>query len=427
MSLESSFGNSVLENVTCPGCSLLCSDLVIKISGKEVETILGACSHGYQMIKTYGMRGRLRDFTIGLRNVDPEEAIMKSAEILSSSSRPLIYGFDESSNKAIELGLKIAEKVNGVFDTPPSICQPLTPLMASKYVELGIFEDVLDNADMIVFWAANPAETNLRHASKYSVMPRGRSVPLGRENRIVAVVDVRNSWTMKIAQHQIRIDLGGDAELIESLDRMYEGKTLRMSRYMKMASSLINDIRKARYVAFFIGHGLILNGNVKDILLLIVNILRKIGADRKVTLTPIAEKVNSMGASQIPYRIYGYSHALKFSNGCVEHNPISTGVYGGLLRGEFDAALLVKTDPITYLPLNASRKIPFSKTIVLDYRETITSSRSLIRIPLQILGVEVDGEVIRSDGVSVELRRIIEGGSGMIQEEEFLKKLLSYL
>jgi len=427
MYLESSFGSGVLENVICPGCSLLCNDLVVKIGGGEIETILGACSHGYQMIKAYSMRGRLRDFTIGLRSVDPEEAIRKSAEILSSSIRPLIYGFDESSNKAIELGLKIAEKVNGVFDTPPSICQPLTPLIASRYVELGVFEDVLDNADMIVFWAANPAETNLRHTSRYSVMPRGSSVPLGRENRIVAVVDIRNSWTMKIAQHQIKIDLGGDVELIENLDRIYEGKPLRTSKYMKMASSLINDFRRTRYIAFFIGHGLILNGNVNDIILSIVNILRKIGVDKRTTLTPLAEKINSMGASQIPYRFHRYSHALKFSNGCVEYNPVSTSAYGGLLRGEFDAALLVKTDPTTHLPLSASRKIPFSKTIALDYRETITSSRSLIRIPLPILGVEADGEVIRSDGVSVELRKIIDKKDNIIQEEEFLKKLLNYL
>ena len=427
MYLESSFGSGVLENVICPGCSLLCNDLVVKIGGGEIEAILGACSHGYQMIKAYGMRNRLRGFTIGLRSVDPEEAIRKSAEILSSSTRPLIYGFDESSNKAIELGLKIAEKVNGVFDTPPSICQPLTPLIAGKYVELGVFEDVLDSADMIVFWAANPAETNLRHTSRYSVMPRGSSVPLGRENRIVAVVDVRNSWTMKIAQHQIKIDLGGDIELIENLDRICDGKPLRTSKYMKMASSLINDFRRARYIAFFIGHGLVLNGNVNDIILSIVNILRKIGVDKRTTLTPVAERVNSMGASQIPYRLYRYSHALKFSSGCVEYNPVSTSAYGGLLRREFDAALLVKTDPITHLPLNASRKIPFSKTIVLDYRETITSSRSLIRIPLPILGVEADGEVIRSDGVSVELRKIIDKKDNIIQEEEFLKKLLNYL
>ncbi len=425
--LESYLENTILEGVTCPGCSLLCNDLVVKISNGEVEVVKGACSHGYQAIKTYSMDSRLRGFTIGLKSVDPEEAIRKSAEILSSSSKPLIYGFDECSNKAIELGLKIAEKINGVFDTPPSICQPSIPLIASEGIEIGILEDVLDNADMIVFWAANPAETNLRHASRYSVMPRGSSVPLGRENRIVAVVDVRNSWTMKIAQHQIKIDLGGDIELIESLDRIYDGKPLKTSKYMGAVLPLINDVKRARYIAFFIGHGLILNGNVNDTLLSIVNILRKIGASRKITLTPIAERINSMGASKIPYKLYKYSHALKFSNRSVEYNPISTSAYGGLLREEFDAALLVKTDPTTHLPLSASRKIPFNKTIVLDYRETIASSRSLVRIPLSILGVEANGEVIRSDGVSTELRKIIDGGENTIHEEEFLRKLLEYL
>ncbi|MEM1544824.1 MAG: hypothetical protein QXY40_09210 [Candidatus Methanomethylicia archaeon] len=427
MSLKSYLENTVLEEVVCPGCSLLCNDLVVKISNGEVRVVEGACSHGYQAIKTYSMDSRLRGFTIGLKNVDLEETVRKSAEILSSSSKPLIYGFDECSNKAIELGLKVAEKVNGIFDTPPSICQPLMPLIASGDIELGVFEDVLDNADMIVFWAANPAETNLRHASRYSVMPRGNSVPLGRENRIVAVVDVRNSWTMKIAQHQIKIDLGGDVEFTESLDRIYDGKPLKTSRYTGAASSLINDIKRARYIAFFIGHGLILNGNVNDTILSIVNILRKIGASKRITLTPIAERINSMGAAQIPYKLYKYSHALKFSNGSIEYNPVSTSAYGGLLRGDFDAVLLVKTDPTTHLPLSASRKIPFSKTIILDYRETVASSRSQIRVPLSILGVEASGEVIRSDGVPTKLEKIIDERENTIHEEEFLRKLLEYL
>ncbi|PYO82698.1 MAG: hypothetical protein DMD65_08085, partial [Gemmatimonadetes bacterium] len=50
--------------------------------------------------------------------------------------------------------------------------------------------EIRQRADVIVFWAVDPADRYPRYASRYAVEPRGLEAPEGRKSRTVIAVDV---------------------------------------------------------------------------------------------------------------------------------------------------------------------------------------------------------------------------------------------
>jgi len=213
----------IVENVVCAGCSLLCDDVDVEVEGPSIIKTRGACSHGDARLKGF-QRNRLEVALVNGDKADIDQAIAEIAEMIKSAKRPLIYGGECSSNAAVELALKIAEKLGACYDAPPSICRTLIPLQEELGVESSRFDEILNEADFAVYWGVSAADTHLRHASRYAVMPRGYVAKMGRESRMVASIDVRESMSMRIAQHKVVIDLCSDAEVARGIVDLLDGR-----------------------------------------------------------------------------------------------------------------------------------------------------------------------------------------------------------
>lgn len=419
-----------MTDVPCTGCSLLCDDIVIDISNGSINKVYGSCSHGTKRFKE-ALTTRLLKAKIfengNTRSVAMEDAIDKAVEILSSAKKVLIYGFENSTNEAIELGLALAEKTGGTFDTCPSICHLTVPLLEKYEVKIGELEEILDKADFIIFWGANLADTHLRQASRYSVFPRGEIVKTGRENRIVTTIDIRKTKVTRIAQYQLIVNIGEDVDFIRKIQDVFSQETSINDGGISQLSfaTFMHDLKNATFVAVFVGSGLMYSINVYQIIENIIKIVKFINTEKTCTVTPLAENLNSMGVALISKEKTGFTYAVDFSNGNPISNPLVTSVTNQLLRGNFDAAIIVKSDIFTHIPKVATKQLLNVPIIALEEVPTLVSEFASVTIPVTLTGLETGGHVTRTDGKNMELKPFLEPPKNIVSEEEVLRKILS--
>ncbi len=426
------------RTIVCTGCSILCEDVAVDLDEHgKIKKILGACVLGAEKIKFTSMNERILKPKI-LKNgkneeVTFEEAIEETIKILMNSKKPLIYGWSNVSCEAINLGLKIAEKLKGIFDSTASLCQGFSIFTAKK---LGMFgatlEEVLDHGDHIIYWGTNPAETFHRHMSKYTVFPRGEKVPKGVENRIISVVDVRETKTVKIAHNKLVIKPGEDLKLVEAIEAWIKGEKMVEKSYAGIPAprffSFLRDLKNSRYAVIFYGLGVVSGGKAETnlkALYRLVELLNKVGI--KCSAIPMAGHCNMVGAVETTLKATGFPYAIDFSTKPPNHNPQKTSIIPVLMDEKVDSALIVGSDPLAHLPVETAKKLLKIPFIVLDFVESLTMSKATVRIPVTVTGVETGGTAYRMDGKEVKLSPIIKPPEGLKSDEQVLSVLLSKL
>lgn len=407
----------MIEGIVCTGCSLLCDDVDVEVEDSLIKKTRGACSHGDARFKGF-QQNRLRKPLINGVQVDIDKAIEEIGEKLKSAKAPLIYGGESSSNRTIELALKLAEKLEACYDAPQSICRTLIPIRD----ELGIgnynFDDVLNEADFVIYWGVSIADTHLRHASRYAVMPRGNVVKMGRENRTVAVIDARETMTMRIAQHRIVTDPCSDGKLARAIADLVDGRVSPLDQTIaRQVALLVSDLKRSSFIAMFIGSNILRCGG-DEVVREILELARKLSTKYKCSIHPMAENVNSYGQAKITWKTlktcYPYSFKEKRS---IEPSHVLVA------RQAIDFVLAINSDILTQVPLEVSKKLKGKIACTTELR-SITQENSIVAVPVRILGVEAGGVVTRTDGVDVDLKPFITNVE-VPSEEEVLSRLLA--
>ncbi|MHC1564284.1 MAG: hypothetical protein ACXQTF_03025, partial [Candidatus Hecatellaceae archaeon] len=399
----------------------------------EITKNFGCCIVGNEKIKILRSPSRMVKYTVrgGQAALSADEMAEKVAEMLKGSRKPLLYGWCNSTCEAVSLGLKLARKLGGVFDSPLSLYHGYAIMAARK---LGMYEASLDEvretADHIVFWGVNPAETFHRHMSKFSVFPRGQKAERGVESRILTVIDVRKTRT--VAHNRIIVKPMEDLNLMKALAGMVstgsmpEGVSLSLP--LRQISSLTRDLKNSRFVAIFYGLGLLGTGmaeaNLKALHELAESI-RKAGT--KCVAMPMPGHYNSLGFIETALKEGGYPYALDFSQGNVRHEPGETSVVPSIVKGEVDSALIVGSNPLSSLPGEAAERLSKLPSAVLDYVESLTSTHAAFKVPVAVSGFESGGKVYRLDGVQVELKPVVAPPEGVLSDEDFLRKVYEKL
>jgi len=421
--------------VTCTGCSLLCEDIKIIVENGRIVKDFGSCIVGNEKLRMAFSPERFKEYLAvedgSLKRLSGDEMAEKVAEMLKSSRKPLLYGWCNSTCEAISLGLKLAGKLNAYFDGPLSLYYGYA-IMAAR--EKGFYkttlDDVRENADHIIFWGANPAETFHRHMSKFSVFPRGLKAERGVESRILTVVDVRKTRT--VAHNRLILQPGEDAALMEALTYMvetgqYPGES-KLSLPLRRIASLVRDLKNSSFVAIFYGLGLLGSGKAEENLSALhrlTDALEKAGV--RCVAMPLPGHYNSLGFIETCLKETGHPYALNFTPSGVKHSPAETSVVPILVKGEADAALIVSSNPLASLPFKAAQTLASLPFAALDYVETLTVKHAKYRVPVAISGLETGGTALRLDGVEMKLNPAVEPPEGILSDEEFLRKVYENL
>jgi len=401
----------------CTGCSLLCQDIEADVSDGRLSKAKNLCRKGHGHFQASFSE---RTFPmIGGKQVDLNQAIARAAEILRSANSPLLLGWSNSTLEAQRVGISLAEKLGATIDDTSTFCQDsLMESILSGNLPSSTLDDVRNYADTSIFWGADPSNSHPRHLSRFSYYPRGEKRQKSyEEERTCLVVDVRMSATAALCKENLyRVSPGGDAEFIEAIISVLEGKIPRVGDKKKMIE-LGGLLKKTEWGAIFPGPGLVysLQGNME----ILERLLARLNEITVFKVVPMVGHFNTRGFYELLREKTGHVNRVSFKGGEIAHGPEHSVMTAAK---SCDAALIVGSDPLSSLPFGTTQALARLPLIAIDPHRSLTTDAAEVVIPSAISGLEAGGTAVRTDGVKIEFEPIIE--AGIPADEQILKRIM---
>ncbi|MEM2234133.1 MAG: formylmethanofuran dehydrogenase subunit B [Desulfurococcaceae archaeon] len=421
----------VFEDVPCPFCGDLCDYLKIELDGERIVRNTGGCAISVAKFLNYHKDRILKPFIRSggkLIEVSLDEALEAASDIIAKAKYPLLYGWSNTCNEAIELGVELAEVVRGVIDNTSTICHGPTILGAQEVGSVrSTFGTIIQLADLVIFWGSNPAHAHANHYARL-VMSEGRYVK-GRKERKVVVIDVRRTPIANMADLFIRIEPGRDYELITALRMAIKDLEIEAREIAGIPKEKVLELaemmRTANYGVAFIGVGLTMTGAKHRNLQELIKLVQELNEWTKFTIIPMRGHYNVSGANNVDLWLTGYPYAVDFSRGFPKMIPGVTTAVDLLSNGEVDAALIVASDPVAHLPRRAVEHLSEIPVVVIDAKWSLTTTVADVIIPTGLVGIECEGTAYRMDDVPLRMKKLVDPPQGVLCDTEILSILLN--
>ncbi|MFW9789228.1 MAG: hypothetical protein ACFFE2_04510 [Candidatus Thorarchaeota archaeon] len=365
-----------MERIVCNGCSLLCDDVSADVSGKSVSS-LGLCRLGHAHLETVFAHKALAS----------EADLQKAADILVNAENTLLYGWTHATDEAIKEGLELASTLDGHFGsiTEMGSMQVMSHSINSEGLESDL-EYVRNNGEFIIYWGSDPSESLHRHPSRFAVLPRGEKIPEGIESRVIGVVDVRQTETMKMANHRLIIPVGSDAELLDTVISELEGKSVIKDKVLGIPGSelvgFVRGLQKSDCTVIFYGGGVINSGN-QDANLngisKLIETLRKSG--KEAYALPMFVQSNTMGVIEA---------------------ATGASLLKRIVSEEFDTTLVVGDDVLAHLPGPAAKALAKTQIVYVGPPGGLTDKKAAVSIHTQDTITAGSGTMTRVDMNKIE-------------------------
>ncbi len=418
--------------VVCPGCSLLCNDILLEINGNKIEHVYNACSRGNKHFLSHISENRIKEPSIReggeLRTVTIEDALNKTVDYLKNAKRPLLYGWISTSCEAQKLGISIARKIGGIIDTPGSLCHvPSLIFLEDHEIRMLTFKEVRDLADFIIFWGCNPSSSHLRLFSKYAVLARGRNTEKGKEDRYVCLVDIRQTETRSISDLFLKIIPEQDHVLLKALVDGLRGNQVfndAAGVSQKDIRELVSNMKQARFGVIFFGLGFIMGKMASENFKLLNDLfveLKKL--DLNFAAMPMSGHYNMVGFKKVLQDNSNYKINADFKN----EATLSTEdlQFHNLLNSNTcDVILIVGANPLSTLPYSRAKLLKDKKVILIDPFKNLTAEVADLIIPTTLTGVESEGTAYRTDQTEVKLIKSVTPTANQMPLEQLLSKIL---
>ena len=415
-------------DVVCPFCGCLCDDLEVTVEEGEITATRNTCAISRSKFMNHG-ENRLEGPVVEGKAVSLEKAVEAAAEILAEAGRPLVYGLSSTECEAISKAVELAELAGGVVDNTSSVCHGPTILALQQVGEskttLG---EVKNRADLIIFWGSNPTEAHLRHIIRYSAMPKGLYIPEGRKSRYIVAVDVRETRMARVADQFLKIEPGGDFELLLTLRAAVRGSEIQTEGVAGVSKEEIVELAKrmkgAKMGIVFFGLGLTQSDGRHMNIDAAVGLVAELNHHTKFLLTPMRGHYNVAGANSVTTWQTGYPYGVDFARGYPRYNPGEYTAVDLLAKGEADAAIIIASDPCATFPADSVRNMARIPVITLDQKVTPTTMLSRVVIPVATAGVEAEGTAYRMDGVPLRLKKVVDPHDGVRSDAEVLEMII---
>jgi len=429
-----------MKRFTCSGCSLLCSDIIVKSDGLFVSEVIGACLKGKERFDQVSAQNRITNPMIRkdgeLKEVSWDEAIKKATEIIKNSSIPLLYGFSNVTCEAQEAGIKLAQEINGFIDSNASICQGK---FLNKAKNLGInlttITEIINKGDLIILWGANPAETIPRLLNKV-LFSRGKFRMTGREIKTLVIIDpikTASFQVMGVRDLALIVEPNKDIDLIRMLkEECCSADSIPSEGVAGIDKDdlkrLLLHLTGAENGVIILGQGVIQPHSDYDLVEELLELLQMINERQekgRISLLLMGGHFNMAGFDHVALSSFGAFGKLEFKNNQLVKTEDT--LVSKIEEEDFDSSIIVGTDPISHLPYSLSSKLAKKPLILLDNHSTATSYIAEVVLPTAITGIESSGLAYRLDQVPVELNKIVNPPNNLPSDEELLNRLYGLL
>ncbi len=425
---------NTFKDVVCPFCGTLCDDLEVDVVDNQVIEVRNGCQIGTKKFFSSNpsphryMKPLIKDGD-SYKEISWDEAIDKTAEILTKAKRPLLYGFSSTETEAQGKGVELAELLGGILDNTASVCHGPSILAEQDVgVPTSTLGEYKNRADLVIFWGSNPVHAHPRHLGRYSDYIRGYFRKDGRHDRYIVVIDPRNTHTAQIADLHLQVNPDEDYELLNAIRAALRGVELDAKEISgvqtKDIMELVNRLKTCKFGVIFFGMGLTQTMAHHRNIDAAICLTRELNDYTKFLITPMRGHYNVTGANTVFTWNTGYPYSIDFSKGYPRYNPGEFSSCDVLINDEIDASLIIASDPASNFPVASVKNMFKHPLISIEPHETPTSAFADIILPPAIAGIECEGTAYRMDHVPIMLRKVKEAPGDCLTDLEIIERLI---
>lgn len=418
-----------VENATCTFCGCVCDDMVLTVDldQKRITKAKNACVLGRAWFAEHTIEDAPHARIDG-RPATVAEAVEEAARTLVTARFPITYGLSDTTCEAQRQAVAITDIIRGTVDTTTSVCHGPSGLafqgVGESTMTLG---EVKNRADLVIYWGGNPAESHPRHFGRYAVTPKGMFTPNGKKDRYVVLVDVRRTPSAPAANLFLQVKPGKDFEVLWALRALVKGRRVPAAIEnitgvaLSQLEELVDRMKNCRYGVLFFGMGLTMTRGRHFNSGALLALATDLNEFTHFVAKPVRGHGNVTGADNVVSWQTGFPFGVNFSLGYPRFNPGEFTTVDTLSRGDADAAMIIASDPASNFPKAAIEHLRSIPVIVLDTKDTVTSSGAHVHFRTATYGINTSGTVYRMDDVPITLRKAFD--SPFPTDEEILSAL----
>jgi len=411
------------KKIFCPGCSILCDDIYLELENGKINHVLNTCTKGFEKFNKLDVN-RLENYVKKEngeeKNISFDESLDSIVALLNSSKKSLFLLGDNNSNEEILKTFELAEKVKGIVSSPGAQkYMNLFRKLKEAKIEIPAYEEMINYVDTMIFWGTNPSSTHLRHASKFSVLTRGKKISKGKEDRYVLLVDVRKTEVRVLTDEFIKLDFGQDLLLIDALKDLLNEKEVSSLEFDFSVKDLVTVnkyLTHSDQIVFFIGDGL-LHGvdNLLNKFIDLVKLYKEKGLNVKIL--PMVETLGINNYIHLMLEKYEGKSNIDFEN------KSEMKILNDSNLEKIDQIIYLNYDPVEHLAFNSVEKLLKKKSVYLGSKKNWISRISSLNIPTLVNYIETSGTATRLDLLNVNQDVVIKSSLDILPLSEILNKI----
>ncbi len=442
-------GDRVVAPAVCLGCGCACDDIEVVVSRDRVVDARRACALG---VAWFG-DGRVpaRALVAG-RPATADAAIVAAAEMLAAARRPLVYLAPELSCEAQGEAIALADLLRAAVDGVTGDTAIGAIVAAQERGRAGAtLGEVRNRADVLLYWAVDPADRYPRYPSRYAPEPAGLAVPDGRRSRTVIAVDVGAARGPADADVRVDVAPADEVAVLTALRALADGGAVSAAAAddgpaWAAARAIAPRLHAARYVAIVHdaepGGG---GGPARDPGLAgaLVALSLALNGPTRCALSTLRAGGNRSGADAVLTSQTGYPAAVDFARGYPRYTPHDAAA-ARLARGAVDAVLVVGdvggippavadalgagTDARSGTGPSGAARSTIAHAVVGPHATARASTGAVAAIDTGVAGVHEAGTAFRMDDVPLPLRPSMDAWAGRPPDARAtVRALLAYV
>lgn len=423
------------QNVVCTVCGCVCDDLMLRFENGGLvdgENLCVLSRPWFERLMAVSVpERRPPNARIHGRPASREAALFAAAEILKASRAPLVYGLARSSTPGQRAAVALAELTGAVIDTTASVCHGPSIMAIQRVGEstctLG---EIRERADLVVFWGADPATTHPRHLERYSAEPKSKTLPNGRNDRTLVVIDSDETETARMADRFVRVQANRDFELISALRLLVAGQpvsaAVNCSASLSEVEELASLLTNCRYGVVFFGLGIAQQSLGHLVVETLLQLVAELNTHTRFTARRLRIPGDVSGADSVLCWQTGYPFAVNLNRGFPRYCPGEFSAADLLQRKEVDSCVLIGSESVADFPAEALETLQQIPTVVLDYPHAECRFQPTVSLTTAVYGVHAAGTAYRMDEMPLPQRSLIASDYPTDEEVlETLQRLLS--
>lgn len=390
----------VEENVTCLGCGCACDDIAVVIDGARIREARNACALG---VRWFG-DGALPGAITGGRSAAIEDVLREIAAVMRAARAPLVFLAPDLTCEAQGAAIAIADQLRAFVDGVTSSTAAEGILAAQRRGRASAtLGEIRNRADVIVFWAVDPAQSYPRFQSRYAPEPAGVYLPRGRRDRTVIAVDVGPQRGPDDADLRIQMTAEEEPLFLSSLRASIAGRALGGTAILARVTELASRLGKARYAAI-VSDAESTPAGASGRPDALIALAQSLNATTRAALCTLRAGGNRNGADTVLTWQTGFPMAVDFSRGAPRYEPARAAV-SRLRDGAVDVVLIVGS--AAAIPPAVRDALGAVRTIVIGPRASEGASSAQIRIDTGVAGIHESGMALRTDDVPLPVRAVL--------------------